>query len=820
MSSSRGNATVLALVAALAFAPAAVAGSPQLDLALPRGGTRGRTVELVLQGQRIADARSLLFYRPGVTATALAAIDATRVKATVAIAADCPLGEHPFRLVCASGTSELRTFWVGAMQTLDEAEPNDRFDAPQAVELDRTIHGRLTPEDIDYFAFTAAKGERVTVEVEGVRLAGAFYDPQVSILDARRFELAFSDDTALLGADPIASVVIPADGRYVVAIRDAAFGGDPNAWYRLHVGRFPRPLAVLPAGAEPAKAFCHTLFGDAGGEMGQLHVARGAASGFEELWVSTPRGVSPSPLRLAVGSRRPIALEREPNNGPKQARACSLAYALHGLVDPPGDTDWFQITVAQGETLALELAARSLGSPLDPVLTIHGSDGKYVAGNDDGAGLDSRVRWQAPAGGVFFLRVADHRGRGGPTFSSRLELASDAPGARLSIPPIARNSQALQEASVPRGGRMAVLLQAERTGGHGGPIALALAGLPAGVVAQLPELGAGRTLLPIVLEAAADAPAGAGKVELACRVPGGAPLAGGFLQRTPLLVGAPNDSVYHELAVDRLACAVTDRAPFALELVPPKAPLVLGGAGRLVVRVHRPEGAPAAPIHLRMLYNPPGTSSPGEVVVQPAQGVIDLPVSAAGNAEVGSHPIAVVGWIELPTGAVWTSSAVAALEVAAPMLAIEIGCTVAIQGQAVKIPCAVAVTRPFAGRATARLIGLPPGIEAAPQPIEGTTTAIAFDVATQAGTPCNRYRNLCCQVVVDVEGDPVVHNGLGAGELRVDPPPPAPAAAPAAPPPPPPPPEPAAAPPPRPLSRLEQLRLEAKEKAAREGVKR
>ena len=37
----------------------------------------------------------------------------------VKIAADCRLGEHAFRLRTATGLSELRTFWVGALPVVD-----------------------------------------------------------------------------------------------------------------------------------------------------------------------------------------------------------------------------------------------------------------------------------------------------------------------------------------------------------------------------------------------------------------------------------------------------------------------------------------------------------------------------------------------------------------------------------------------------------------------------------------------------------------------------------------------------------------------------
>ena len=54
-----------------------------------------------------------------------------QVKVAVKIAPECRLGEHHLRVRTATGISELRTFWVGALPSIDEKEPNSDFAAPQ-----------------------------------------------------------------------------------------------------------------------------------------------------------------------------------------------------------------------------------------------------------------------------------------------------------------------------------------------------------------------------------------------------------------------------------------------------------------------------------------------------------------------------------------------------------------------------------------------------------------------------------------------------------------------------------------------------------------
>src|SRR5262249_58898713 len=110
---------------------------------------------------------------------------------------------------------------------------------PQKIPLNVTVLGVIDSEDVDYFAFEAKKGQRVTVEIEAMRLGTTLFDPYVAILDSKRFELAASDDAPLLGQDAVASVIIPADGTYVVQVRESAYGGNGACHYPLHISPLP-----------------------------------------------------------------------------------------------------------------------------------------------------------------------------------------------------------------------------------------------------------------------------------------------------------------------------------------------------------------------------------------------------------------------------------------------------------------------------------------------------------------------------------------------------------------------------------------------------
>src|SRR6266852_1187699 len=246
---------------------AAQAASPNLAGITPRGGQRGTDLVLLFNGARLSDAKEILFYDPGISVVKLEVVNDSQVKATVKIATDCRLGEHAMRLRTATGTSELRTFYVGALPNIDEKEPNNDFTSPQKIPLNITVNGVVDTEDVDYFLFEAKKGQRVTTEIEGMRLGTTLFDPYVAILDMKRFELASSDDSPLLGQDAVASVVIPADGTYVVQVRESAYGGNGACNYRLHVGTFPRPTAIVPAGGKLGEEVEVRFIGGQAGEI-------------------------------------------------------------------------------------------------------------------------------------------------------------------------------------------------------------------------------------------------------------------------------------------------------------------------------------------------------------------------------------------------------------------------------------------------------------------------------------------------------------------------------------------------------------------------
>src|SRR5438105_1952283 len=275
--------------------------SPSLGVIQPRGAQRGTEAVVVFSGARLADAQEVLAYYPGITVKKLEVVNDAQLKVTFAIAADCRLGEHAFRVRTATGVSDLRTFWVGALPVVEEIEPNNDFDKPQPIALNTTVHGIVQSEDVDCFVVECKKGQRLSVEVEGMRLGVTFFDPYVAILDSKRFELAMGDDSPMSQQDSGCSVVVPADGKYIIQIRESAFGGNGACQYRLHIGNFPRPTAVVPAGGKPGEELEVTFLGDPSGPIKQkVKLPADDGNGMWRLHCQTAEGLSPTGFKFRL----------------------------------------------------------------------------------------------------------------------------------------------------------------------------------------------------------------------------------------------------------------------------------------------------------------------------------------------------------------------------------------------------------------------------------------------------------------------------------------------------------------------------------------
>lgn len=799
---------VCASAVAATWAAPCEAAAPSLGSITPAGAQRGTEVEVVFRGERLDDAQEIFVYYPGIEVIDIEVVDDKQVKTRLKIADDCRLGIHAMRVRAASGISNLDTFMVGALPEIEEIEPNSDFNNPQKIDLDVTVNGVITNEDVDYFLVEAKQGERITAEVEGIRLGKTFFDPYVAIMDKRRFELDAADDSALVYQDGVASIIAPEDGEYLIQIRESSFGGNGNCRYRLHVGRFPRPTAAVPSGGRPGETVEVRWLGDVQGEWTEHIVVPTSADEMHDLFAQDEHGIAPSPNVFRVGDL-PNVVEIEPNDTIEQAIAVEVPAALNGVIGQPGDVDCYKFSATKGQVYDVRVHARSLRSPLDSVLTIVRQNGAGVASNDDSGSPDSYVRFTAPEDDQYVIMVHDHLRTGGADYAYRVEVTPVEPKLVMGLPELQQFVDIT--APVPRGNRNALLVSAARSD-FGGELIVNVADMPAGVAMETVNMAADQTTVPVLLTAEAGAElAGALADVIGRHADESTNIAGRLVQTTSMVRGQNNIRVWDH-QTDRMAMAVIQEVPFSIEIVQPRVPLVRGGNMDLKIVAHREEGF-TAPIAVRMLYNPPGVGSSGSISIAEGESEAVIPINANGNATLGTWKIVVLGTATVGNGPVQVSTQLANLEVSEPFFNIEFHAAAVEKGQATSVALTVAQNKEFAGEAKVELLGLPNEVTAEPLSFDAEAENATFQVKTTENSPVGKHTTLTARAIVTLHDEPIIHM-FGGGELRIDEPLPPkkdePEKKPEA--------KPADEPPKeKPLSRLEQLRLErqqAKETAA------
>ncbi len=497
---------VLLLLVVLCPSPVGLAAgsTPRLNLILPRGVQRGHEHVLRFSGARLEDTCEVFLYDRGVEIIELKQVDGNNVDVKISVASDCRLGEHVAQLRTERGISDFRSFHVGAMPERSEAEPNNSIEQPQDIPLDVTVNGLITNEDVDVFRIQAKQGQRLSVEIEAMRL-GFWFDPVIAVLNQQQFELAVSDDSILHQQDGVVSFIIPQDGEYFVLVREASYGGNENCRYRLHVGGFPRPKVAFPAGGPPDEEIELQLLGDPVGPITRKITVPESQAFRSGLFLEDESGTTPSSVSFRV-TDLVNHFEQEPNGDRRKIQpALTVPAALNGIIAQPGDEDHFRFTANKGDAFDVNCFARRIRSGLDPVINIFDGKGKHIVGDDDARRPDCYIRFNVPETAEYVIRVRDHLGRGTEEFVYRIEIARAEPSLSISIPRVDRYSQLRQQICVPQGNRFATLISASRVN-FGGELELIAEGLPPGISFDARPMISNLNQMPVVFTATEDAP--------------------------------------------------------------------------------------------------------------------------------------------------------------------------------------------------------------------------------------------------------------------------------------------------------------------------
>jgi hypothetical protein len=476
---NRGTTNPAALLAFLLAATTASAAAPSVTSTFPPGARRGTSVEVRLAGSfapwpvRAWSATKGIDVRPGKTAGIL------QVKVGEHVAP----GTHWLRLYNDDGASRPFPFLVGTLPEVEDKEPNDEPKRPQRLDGDRaTVNGRLSKNgDVDHFALRLRKGQTLVASLTANQVLGSPMDGVLQVVTPEGFVLGENHDDR--GLDPQLAFAVPRDGEYLVRV--FAFPATPDSSIRLAGGEAFLYRLTLTAGGFADHAF-------------PLAVSQGPRTPVRLFGWNLDKGaeahVEPDPLAdswpvTAATVANAVTVRVEPHavvmeQEAKAPQQVALPATVSGRIDPPGDVDVYRVAVRKGKKLTFRVEARSLGSPLDPVLRLTDAAGKLLQEQDDTReSADPELSLTPNADGAMHVEVRDLHGAGGWRFAYRLRMLTAEPDFALTVAADSFVGKADGSLDVP--------VTVVRTEGFNGPVEVKLEGLPPGTeVAPAPAMAA------------------------------------------------------------------------------------------------------------------------------------------------------------------------------------------------------------------------------------------------------------------------------------------------------------------------------------------
>ncbi len=576
---------------------------PMLTRIEPTAVQRGKTAEVTIAGGgSFAGASAVLCEGTGVVGDVVGVEKANAaaktgkgmrrasgtVKASLTASAGTALGPREIRVATPQGVSS-----VGLVMVVDDpvvSEADDVADnqpaKAQSIGLPCVVSGAISKaEDVDWYAFSAQAGQRVTLSVWANRLENKIhdlqkhFDPILSIHDAQGRELAVDDNHDF--ADPMLSYECKDAGVYYVQIRDTTYAGDPNWTYVLQATSRPYATSVFPMAVKRGvKAALQAQgFNFDVSQTITLDVPKDAPLGPWFSALPTAQGSS-QPIMLVATDRDVVA---EAGDSPKEtakAQSVTLPVALSGRLGESNDVDAYRFEAKKGTLYAFEIVARRAGAGTDPVIRVLNDKDAVLAEADDTFGKDPRLEWTAPADGNFGIQVSDLHSRGGADFGYVLEAEPAQPDFTLKCDP--------DKINIGPGARVPVFVQLTRRTGFTGPVTLEWTGLPPGVTTSALTIPANMTQGVIVVSAAADAKPAAGLLGLQGR---------GDTPQGPLVRSVtPSQEIYSPgggrafWPVNTLALGVTDPSDITVEAKATAITLLPGKTATIDVTVTRHGG--------------------------------------------------------------------------------------------------------------------------------------------------------------------------------------------------------------------------------------
>lgn len=415
----------------LILTEAAVAKPPVLIALDPAGGRIGATVTVTAFGSFDHWPPSIWIDDPKIRVAAAS----EKGKLNVTVPAEARPGLYSLRFHDREGATAIRRFMVSALPEVNEIEPNDSI--TKAHRIDGTpviVNGRLAKNgDVDCYTVPLKSGQHATFGVVASELIGSPMDAVLQVASIDGFVLAQNDDT--VGRDPRIEFDAPSDGIYLVRVfafplkpdSSVRFAGGEAFVYRLQIATagfldYAFPLAIH--GETPATV--ELIGSNIPSALRRIPLEPGKS---ESIFVSSAS--LPGQFTI-VRTPLPTVIEAEPNEVKHPQHVPDIA-TVNGRIDPASDRDHYLISLKKGEKRRVSVYSRSLGLPLDPVLTIANNDKVLIEKDDQRENRDPTTLFTAPADGDYIVSVGDLHGFGGSRYAYRLDVAPVSPDFTLSV---------------------------------------------------------------------------------------------------------------------------------------------------------------------------------------------------------------------------------------------------------------------------------------------------------------------------------------------------------------------------------------------------
>jgi len=511
-------------------------GFRQITVVEPVAIQRGTSQKMALRSNFTLDGTHAAFLdRPGVTMTFAEkepkeaprkgrGSDGTPFLFDVTASADVLPGVFEIRVATDQAVSSVSHLMVTDYPIFQEdaKKVNNTREQAVAVTIPVAICGRVEKaEDVDYYSFKGKAGQEVTAELFAQRVTAGIHGmvvrgPLIYLMDGLvtlygpNGQVVAQNDN-FNGGDSFIGVTLPEDGTYFLEVRDARYAGTGRYVYCVELASRPYANAVFPLSVQHGQTANAIAIGHGLGESTDVEL-RGVTD--------APSGISRQRLQTAIGETNPVPIivSENPqivasgqNVSIETAQPMEFPVGINGRFPDQEGTHYYSFDAKKGDSLLFEVTARRLGLPLDSILEVYDATGKLQKEADDYLQTkDSKLYWNAPADGQYFLSVRDLHGRGGERFLYHLKAERSGP--EFEVHGEYYYSQLAPDTN------MIWFAKLTRINAFDGPVEIVVENLPPGVTAEPLTIPTGMVHGAIILKCAADAKINASLVRVSGRV--------------------------------------------------------------------------------------------------------------------------------------------------------------------------------------------------------------------------------------------------------------------------------------------------------------